>query len=287
MVSVDGSLTLLESSCYDSLMAGNLYYRYSNNSVKVIPSNSYPVKIPKLYNSNLKQTTILPLLSSSEGKMKSKLFQYHPIEAEYMYMLNFCSLASQGLLYRLMHIMQRSPRFGYLVIGDKSLDAVDIAKLLKLRNSRVVNLLQELESNQLLQKSSDNLWFSPFLVRAEKYRERARKTGFLSLKNPKVPRPKNDQARTRLGQVIRTEVQNLPLPVWFSRDLWRRYIDYCDSHFASMGISVGKHAIKLYDEKYQDGYNMPQMIEDAITENWPSVMDKKKLKHYRFVIDTR
>jgi hypothetical protein len=102
-----------------------------------------------------------------------------------------CSLAARGLLVEMIAIMHEAEPYGHLLIAGKALDDAALALQVGAPKRDVERLRAELEEHGVIERLESGVLTNPRMIRDEATRLKRAAGGKDSLRNPKVPRPKD------------------------------------------------------------------------------------------------
>lgn len=109
--------------------------------------------------------------------------------------LSACSLAAQGLWWRMQCVMHDCRPYGVLSLRGKDIPPPVLARMVGANPEETAVLLSELESAGVFSRNADGLIYSRRMVRDELIRSKRAAGGVESLKHPKVPRPKTPSSK--------------------------------------------------------------------------------------------
>lgn len=105
--------------------------------------------------------------------------------------LQLCGLKAQGLWMKMLSIMARSKKKGYLLCGDKQMESKDLAKLTGETEGEINTLIGELFDHDVPSKSVDGIVYNRRMVREAELsaiRAEAGHYGGLGISKPKAKR---------------------------------------------------------------------------------------------------
>jgi hypothetical protein len=133
--------------------------------------------------------------------MKRPSLQFYPADWLNDTGLRACTLAARGLWIDAMCHMHQGTPYGHLTFasvkdggkdGGKDIPKDVLARMVGSDVQEVERLLTELEAAGVFSRTADGVIFSRRMVNDERLRQVRAESGFKSLSNPKVPRPKGD-----------------------------------------------------------------------------------------------
>ena len=136
--------------------------------------------------------------------MRRPSYQFYPLDWLGDQGLRACCLAPRGLWVDMLSFMHQGNPYGHLTFGTSDRDGKDgdkdtlrpilprdLARMVGTTVEEIAPLLDELEAHNVFSRTPNDVIFSRRMVRDEELRRVRANGGIESLKNPKVPRPKN------------------------------------------------------------------------------------------------
>lgn len=145
--------------------------------------------------------------------------------------LKLCSLASQGLLPRLMQVMARADVYGHLRIGGAEAELVQVSRVSGVNHQTVRRCLRELEQMGVLKRNGNGLYSQRMLSDRDKWlkkHEDGSKGGNPKLVNPSLNHKVNQILKVDIEEEVRTKNKEVEVePNDFSNlcQQWQEEID--------------------------------------------------------------
>jgi len=207
-----------------------------------------------------------------------------------------CSLAAQGLWMRMLAIMARSKKKGYLLDGNQNMTMEILARLVGSTIQEVKPLLEELKQHEVFSISDDGIIYNRRMVREAEISEKraeAGKIGGLSKKQKSSKSQANTLARSASASASASEYKNkeeekgveketkkaiqIELPAWIDSNLWHDYLEMRKRIRKPATLRAQELVIKKLDDLRAEGHDPNRVLEQSIENSWQGVFALKSL----------
>lgn len=127
--------------------------------------------------------------------MRRPAFQMYPSEWLADPELNACCLAARGLWISACCVMHECKPYGHLTVNNRAMTDAEAATQCKARLQDYKKYMAELLTKGVAKRNGAGIIYSRRMVKDEALRSLRASYGGLSVNNPNVPRPKQQQAR--------------------------------------------------------------------------------------------
>jgi len=204
-----------------------------------------------------------------------------------------CSLAAQGLWMRMLAIMARSKKKGYLLDGNQNMTMEILARLVGSTIQEVKPLLEELKQHEVFSISDDGIIYNRRMVRGAEISEKraeAGKIGGLSKKQKSSKSQANTLARSASASAsvyaseyeeeekgMEKETSKAFLPGWIDFNIWHDYLEMRKKIRKPATLKAQELIIKKLERLKLSGQDPNRVLEQSIENSWQGVFPVKPL----------
>jgi len=213
-----------------------------------------------------------------------------------------CSLAAQGLWMRMLAIMARSKKKGYLLDGNQNMTMEILARLVGSTIQEVKPLLEELKQHEVFSISDDGIIYNRRMVREAEISEKraeAGKIGGLSKKQKSSKSQANTLARSAsasasasvYASVYASEYEEeekgmeketkkavqIELPSWIDPSIWNDYLEMRKKIRKPATQKAQELIIKKLEQLKLSGQDPNRVLEQSIENSWQGVFPLKEV----------
>jgi len=214
-----------------------------------------------------------------------------------------CSLAAQGLWMRMLAIMARSNKKGYLLDGNQNMTAGILARLVGSTIDEIRPLLEELKQHEVFSVTEEGVIYNRRMVREAEISEKRSVAGRISALSKKKNANKlstkaqqnanKSSARSVSASVYASEYKNkeeekgmgketnkaipIELPAWIDSNLWHDYLEMRKKIRKPATLRAQELVIKKLDELRAEDQDPNRVLEQSIENSWQGVFPLKPL----------